>query len=107
MKFACFFVGEFAAMFLVSLVFSVLFLGAWKTGIGPLDEYIPGPIVIYAKAWAVVLVMMWIRWTLPRLRVDQLMGFCWKLLIPAGLIAIVAVGIVVGLTETGVVGLTY
>jgi NADH-quinone oxidoreductase subunit H len=101
MKFACFFVGEFASMFLVSLVFSTLFLGAWHTGIPPLDRYLPGPIVMYTKAWAVVLVMMWIRWTLPRLRVDQLMGFAWKLLIPAGLVSIVIVGAVIW------VGLTY
>ncbi|MGQ9729899.1 MAG: NADH-quinone oxidoreductase subunit NuoH [Candidatus Zipacnadales bacterium] len=107
MKFACFFVGEFASMFVVSLVFATLFLGGWKTGIGPLDKYVPGPLVIYGKAWLVVLVMMWIRWTLPRLRVDQLMGFCWKLLIPAGLIAIVTVGVVVGVSETMGIGLTY
>lgn len=101
MKFACFFVGEFASMFLVSLVFSVLFLGAWHTGIPALDRVIPGPIVIYVKAWLVVLVMMWIRWTLPRLRVDQLMGFAWKLLIPAGLMSILTVSGVISL------GLTY
>jgi len=101
MKFACFFVGEFASMFVVSLVFSVLFLGAWHTGIPALDRVIPGPIVTYVKAWVVVLVMMWIRWTLPRLRVDQLMGFAWKLLIPLSLAAILIVGVVVQL------GLTY
>jgi NADH-quinone oxidoreductase subunit H len=99
MKFACFFVGEFANAFLVSLVFSTLFLGGWKTGVAPLDRFIPGPIVIYTKAWAVVLVMMWIRWTLPRLRVDQLMGFAWKLLIPAGLVSIGLVGAVMVLTR--------
>jgi NADH-quinone oxidoreductase subunit H len=101
MKFACFFVGEFASMFLVALVFSTLFLGAWHTGVPALDRYVPGPIVMYTKAWAVVLVMMWIRWTLPRLRVDQLMGFAWKLLIPAGLVSIVVAGVVIW------VGLTY
>jgi len=101
MKFACFFVGEFASMFLVSLVFSALFLGAWHTGVPALDKIVPGPIVMYTKAWLIVLVMMWIRWTLPRLRVDQLMGFAWKLLIPAGLVSIVVVGVVIS------VGLTY
>jgi len=100
MKFACFFVGEFASMFLVSLVFATLFLGAWQTGIPALDRYVPGPVVVYTKAWLVVFVMMWIRWTLPRLRVDQLMGFAWKLLIPAGLASIVVVSAVIagGLT---------
>jgi NADH-quinone oxidoreductase subunit H len=101
MKFACFFVGEFASMFLVSLVFSALFLGAWNTGVPALDRVIPGPIVMYTKAWVIILVMMWVRWTLPRLRVDQLMGFAWKLLIPAGIVSIVIVGFVIS------VGLTY
>jgi NADH-quinone oxidoreductase subunit H len=46
------------------------------------------------KAWLFVLVSMWIRWTLPRLRVDQLMMFSWKLLIPAGFVAIFIVSVV-------------
>lgn len=100
MKFGLFFVGEFANAFIVSLIFATLFLGGWHTGIPALDSIIPGPIVIYAKAWAVVLVMMWIRWTLPRLRVDQLMGFAWKLLIPAGLVSIGFVGLVIVLKLT-------
>ncbi len=94
MKFGLFFVGEFANSFIVSLIFATLFLGGWHTGIPALD-FIPGPLVIYGKAWAVLLVIIWVRWTLPRLRVDQLMGFCWKLLIPAGLIGIAIVGVVV------------
>jgi NADH-quinone oxidoreductase subunit H len=100
MKFACFFVGEFASMFLVALVFATLFLGAWSTGLPALDRLVPGPIVVYTKAWLVVFVMMWIRWTLPRLRVDQLMGFAWKLLIPAALAAMVLGGAVVALGWT-------
>jgi NADH-quinone oxidoreductase subunit H len=100
MKFAVFFVSEYTAVFVVSLIFSTLFLGAWHTGIPALDAIVPGPVVMYTKAWAVVLVIMWLRWTLPRLRVDQLMGFAWKLLIPAALIAIAVVGLAMRLKGT-------
>jgi len=100
MKFAVFFVSEYTAVFVVSLVFATLFLGAWHTGVPALDRWVPGPIVVYTKAWLVVLVIMWLRWTLPRLRVDQLMGFAWKLLLPAGLIAIGIVALVMRLHGT-------
>lgn len=100
MKFGLFFVGEYTNVFVVSLVFATLFLGGWQTGVPRLDEYIPGPIVMYGKAWFVAIVMMWIRWTLPRLRVDQLMGFAWKLLIPAGLLSIAFIGFVLALGWT-------
>ena len=100
MKFAVFFVSEYTAVFVLSLVFSTLFLGAWHTGIPALDAIVPGPLVMYTKAWLVVFVIMWLRWTLPRLRVDQLMGFAWKLLIPAGLIAIAIIGLAMRLHVT-------
>jgi len=45
------------------------------------------------KAWAFVIAAMWIRWTLPRLRVDQLMEFAWKILIPAGFLAVLIVSL--------------
>ena len=100
MKFGLFFVGEYTNVFVVSLVFSTLFLGGWQTGIPALDDYIPGPIVMYGKAWFIAIVMMWIRWTLPRLRVDQLMGFAWKLLLPAGLVSIAFIGFVLAMGWT-------
>lgn len=100
MKFGLFFVGEYTNVFVVSLVFSTLFLGGWQTGIPVLDDYVPGPIIMYVKAWSVALIMMWIRWTLPRLRVDQLMGFAWKLLIPAALLSIAFIGTVIALGWT-------
>ncbi len=92
MKFALFFMAEYANMFLVCCIFVTLFLGGWHSPFGHYDQYIPGFIWFLGKAWVLVFIFIWIRWTLPRLRVDQLMDFGWKLLIPAGLIAIFLVG---------------
>ena len=91
MKFALFFMAEYANMFLVSLVGSLLFLGGWQSPFGvffgdtigsPTLSSIEGFLWMAGKGFALVLVMIWLRWTLPRLRVDQLMYMCWKVLIP-------------------------
>ncbi|PIE18609.1 MAG: NADH-quinone oxidoreductase subunit NuoH [Proteobacteria bacterium] len=76
MRFALFFFAEYANMFIVSMVATVLFLGGWS---GPL---LPGAAWFFLKTYGLVLLMMWIRWTFPRLRFDQLMSFCWVVLIP-------------------------
>lgn len=92
MKFALFFMGEYMNMFLVCCIFATLFLGGWQSPLGDIDTFVPGFVWFLLKAWVMVFAMMWIRWTLPRLRVDQLMDFCWKLLIPAGLLAVLIAG---------------
>jgi NADH-quinone oxidoreductase subunit H len=58
----------------------VLFLGGWK---GP---YLPGPVWFFIKVYALIVLMMWFRWTFPRLRFDQLMKFAWMVLVPIALI---------------------
>lgn len=97
--FAMFFMAEYAEMFVVSAVASVLFLGGWHsplptawTGVIPWNL---GPIWLIGKAWGLVFVQMWLRWTLPRLRVDQLMHVAWKVLLPTALAAAVIVGFLV------------
>ena len=73
---------------MVSALAVTIFLGGWYTGIAPLDAAIPSwilPLIFIGKSVMLVLVQMWIRWTLPRLRVDQLMHVCWKVLIPIAL----------------------
>jgi NADH-quinone oxidoreductase subunit H len=84
MRFALFFLAEYANMLAVGLLASVLFLGGWQPAL-PVLDFVPGPIWLFAKAYFFVLVQIWIRMTLPRLRVDQLMYVCWKVLIPFSL----------------------
>lgn len=80
MRFALFFFAEYSNLFIVSMVATVLFLGGWS---GPL---LPGPVWFFLKVYALVFVVMWIRWTFPRLRFDQLMSFCWLVLIPLSIV---------------------
>ncbi len=76
MRFALFFLAEYSNMLIVSAVAAVLFLGGWH---GP---YLPGVIWFLIKVYAVIFLLMWFRWTFPRVRFDQLITFAWKILIP-------------------------
>jgi NADH-quinone oxidoreductase subunit H len=76
MKFAMFFLAEFVNMFTVSAIATTLFLGGWNV---PL---LPSWLWFLGKTLMVVLLLMVFRWTFPRLRVDQLMEFAWKFLVP-------------------------
>ena len=98
MKFALFFMGEYANILLISGILSILFLGGWLSPFGPADTVIPGVVWILGKAGLVVIFVMWVRWTVPRLRIDQLMNVAWKLLIPAGFLALAITAAVVALT---------
>ncbi len=88
MRFGLFFLGEYVHMQVLGALVAVFFLGGWR---GP---WLPGPVWLFAKIIAVALVMIWIRGTLPRLRYDQLMAICWKVLVPAALVNIVVTGFV-------------
>jgi NADH-quinone oxidoreductase subunit H len=76
MRFALFFLAEYTNMFIVSAIATVLFLGGWR---GP---FLPGVIWFLLKVYAIIFVLMWFRWTFPRVRFDQLVTFAWKILIP-------------------------
>ncbi len=86
MRFALFFLGEYTAIFVSSAIAATLFLGGWH---GPRIPGIPaavlGPLWLILKIYGIVFVIMWIRWTFPRLRSDQLMALAWKVLIPFAL----------------------
>jgi len=104
--FAMFFMAEYTEMFIFSAVASVAFLGGWMAPHPLLQQIGPiglGPLWLIAKAWFLVFVMMWLRWTLPRLRVDQLMHVAWKVLLPIAMTLVVVVGFFLtwGPTKTG------
>jgi NADH-quinone oxidoreductase subunit H len=93
--FALFFMAEYTEMFIISAVASVLFLGGYLAPHPALQQIGPvglGPVWLIAKTWLLVFVMMWLRWTLPRLRVDQLMYVAWKVLLPISMALVVVVG---------------
>jgi NADH-quinone oxidoreductase subunit H len=76
MRFALFFLAEYTNMFIVSAVAAVLFLGGWH---GPI---LPGAVWFLIKVYAIIFLIMWFRWTFPRVRFDHLVTFAWKILIP-------------------------
>jgi len=87
MKFAMFFLAEFVNMFTVSAIGATIFLGGWQ---GP---WLPSWVWFLVKTMALVFVFMAFRWTYPRLRVDHLMEFAWKYLIPLGFANLILAGL--------------
>jgi NADH-quinone oxidoreductase subunit H len=102
MKFAMFFLAEYANMFAVSAIVSALFFGGYQSPFGYLGDVLDISWLIpfeqffwfTAKGVFFVIVQMWLRWTLPRFRVDQLMSFCWKYLIPISFVILLLVGLI-------------
>ncbi len=102
MKFAMFFLSEYANMFAVSAIISSLFLGGYQSPFGYIGNTIGlswlVPMEQFAwftiKGLLLVFVQMWLRWTLPRLRVDQLMIVCWKYLIPIAFVVFIIVSLI-------------
>ena len=102
MNFGFVFLAEYSMMFLVSMIAVILFLGAWNTmlpNIGSLKladwttGIVWGIVWTFIKTLLLVGVQIWIRWTLPRLRVDQLMDLCWKVLTPLAFLCMLISGI--------------
>jgi len=89
MRFALFFLAEYSNMLIVAAVATTLFFGGWKPF--PLLDFLPVPGVVwfFGKTYALIFGVIWVRWTFPRLRFDQLMNFSWKIMIPAALIHLV------------------
>jgi NADH-quinone oxidoreductase subunit H len=88
-KFALFFLGEYLGLFVVCSLGITLFLGGWTA---PFDllNIIPSWIWFFAKLLSLICFFIWVRGTLPRVRMDQLMNFAWKFMLPLSLINIVA-----------------
>lgn len=102
MKFAMFFLAEYANMFAVSAIVAAIFFGGFQSPFGYLGNTLGLPWLVpieqffwfTAKGLFFVFVQMWLRWTLPRLRVDQLMALCWKYLIPIAFVNLLIVGLI-------------
>ena len=102
-RWSLFFLSEYTNMLIISLVASFVFLGGWGSPLTIIniipESYmiLEGPLLgllwLLLKAILLMFVMMWFRWTFPRLRVDQLMYLCWKVFIPFALFNMLAVGI--------------
>jgi NADH-quinone oxidoreductase subunit H len=104
MRFGLFFLAEWGNLWVMSALLTTLFLGGWQvpwvstaalhawemSSSVPTWFYVASFVVFGAKTIALVLVVIWIRWTFPRIRVDQMMSLCWKYLVPAGIVLVLA-----------------
>ena len=102
MHFGFYYLAEYLNMFIVSGIASLLFLGGWMPfHIGGWDafnqvmDYIPSVIWFFGKTAVVMFIIMWFKWTFPRLRIDQLLHLEWKYLVPIGLINLLVMTLVV------------
>ena len=93
-RWSIFFLSEYGNMLIVAFVAASGFLGGWQS---PFQNFLNGPawgtFWMLSKVFSLLFVMIWFRWTFPRLRVDQLMYICWKVFIPISLVNIFGVGI--------------
>jgi len=103
MRFAIFFLAEYANMFAVAAIATTLFLGGWLApwpwphipGLPKeISDGLFGLVVFQVKCYFMIFLMMWLRWTLNRLRVDQLMDFAWKILLPIAFANLIVTGLV-------------
>jgi NADH-quinone oxidoreductase subunit H len=88
-KFALFFLAEYINMFIIAAIATTVFLGGWMPlhvygwdGFNKVMDFIPPFFWFLGKAFSVVFIMMWLKWTFPRLRIDQLLTLEWKFLLP-------------------------
>ncbi len=102
MHFGLFYVAEFVNLFIIAGVASTIFLGGWMPlhipgldGFNNAMDYIPGFVWFFGKAFFVVFLLMWIKWTFPRLRIDQILTLEWKYLVPIGLANLLLMVIIV------------
>lgn len=101
MKFALFFLAEYINIFIVCAVGATLFLGGWMpfhiggwAGFNHIMDYIPSSVWFFGKVFFLIFLIMWFRWTFPRLRVDQLLNLEWKYLLPICLFNLLLVTVV-------------
>ncbi|MSP25944.1 MAG: NADH-quinone oxidoreductase subunit NuoH [Myxococcales bacterium] len=100
MRYLFFFFAEWANVFVFCGIATALFLGGWQVpGVTPLAQeaslplQLLGVFLFLLKAWILIFVVVWIRWTLPRVRIDQLMNLCWKWFVPLSFAAFLLTGL--------------
>lgn len=98
MKFALFFLAEYVNVFIVCAIGATLFLGGWMPlhignwqGFNGVMDYIPSSVWFFGKTFFLIFVIMWFRWTFPRLRIDQLLNLEWKYLLPISMLNLLLV----------------
>ena len=101
MKFALFFLAEYINVFIVCAIGATLFLGGWMPfhignwqGFNHVMDYIPSSLWFFGKTFFLIFIIMWFRWTFPRLRIDQLLNLEWKYLLPISMFNILLVTII-------------
>ena len=102
MKFAFFFLAEFVNMFIIAALGATVFLGGWMplhfgelTAFNQIMDFIPPVFWFLGKVAFIIFIMMWFKWTFPRLRIDQLLTLEWKYLLPINLINILIMAFIV------------
>jgi NADH-quinone oxidoreductase subunit H len=94
MRWALFFMAEYASMFVMTALGTICFLGGWNGPDFGIFAHVPGIVWLTLKMSACIFIYFWIRATLPRYRYDQLMSIGWKIFIPLSLANIVVTGLV-------------
>ena len=113
MGFGFYYLAEFLNLFIVAGMTSLVFLGGWcpvhigVSGFDAVMDLIPGIVWFLGKAFAMVWLLMWIKWTFPRLRIDQILKLEWKYLMPLALFNLVLMTVCVAFNLTGIVYIGY
>jgi NADH-quinone oxidoreductase subunit H len=90
MRFALFQLGEYGEMFAMAAMAVTLFLGGWLPPSARLGSFgAPSVLWFVIKLYAIIFLFMWVRWTYPRFRIDQMLNFSWKVLIPISVLNLV------------------
>ena len=102
MHFGFYYLAEYLNLFIVAAIAATVFLGGWMPlhipgldGFNNVMNYIPGLVWFFGKAFFVVFLMMWMRWTFPRLRIDQILTLEWKYLLPISMANLILMSIIV------------
>ncbi|HET9570811.1 MAG TPA: NADH-quinone oxidoreductase subunit NuoH [Bacteroidales bacterium] len=101
-QFGFYYLAEYLNMFVIAAIATTVFLGGWMPfhitgldGFNTIMDYIPSPIWFFAKAFLLMFVSLWVRWTFPRLRIDQLLNLEWKYLLPINMVNLMLMVILV------------